>query len=110
MPAARAGETLYAGLHAADRDRAGRRQQARILPPRHVQLLLEAAEIGPSGRKANHGDAVVAGDMARSSRSMPCSPPYTTGMRQRRVFMTGGTGSCASATSFALSASKSICT
>ena len=63
MPAARTGEALHAGLHAADRNRAGRRQQPRILPPRHVQELLEAAEIGPSRRKADHGDAVVAGDM-----------------------------------------------
>ena len=65
MPAARAGETLDTRLHAADRNRAGRCQQARILPPRHVQEFVEAAEIGPSRREADHGDAVVAGDMSR---------------------------------------------
>ena len=63
MPAARAGEALHAGLHATDRDRAGRRQQARILPPRHVQEWLQPAEIGPARRKADHGDPVVAGDV-----------------------------------------------
>ena len=65
MPAARSGQALHAGLHAADRDGAGRRQQPRILSPRHMQLMFEAAEIGPAGRKADHGDAVVAGDMPR---------------------------------------------
>src|ERR1700733_3974785 len=63
MPAARARETLHTGLHAADRNSAGRRQEARILAPRHMQRMLEAAEIGPTGRKADHGDTVVAGDM-----------------------------------------------
>ena len=65
MPAARTGEALYAGLYAADRDGAGRRQQPRILPPRHVQRLLQPAEIGPAGRKADHRDAVVAGGVPR---------------------------------------------
>ena len=63
MPAAGTGQTLHAGLHAADRDGARRRQQPGVLPPRHLQRVLQAAEIRPSRRKTDHGDAVVAGDM-----------------------------------------------
>jgi len=63
VPAARRGQALDAGLDAADRDRAGRRQQPRRLPPRHVQGFVEAAEIGPARREADHGDLVVAARM-----------------------------------------------
>ena len=63
MPAARAGKALHAGLDAADRDGAGRGQQSRILPARHVQRFLQSTEIGPARRKADHGDAIIARDM-----------------------------------------------
>ena len=63
MPAAGTGEALHAGLHAADGDGAGRRQQPRILPPRHVQRFFQPAEIGPARRKADHRDAIIARDM-----------------------------------------------
>ncbi len=65
MPAAGAGEALHAGLDAADRDGAGRRQQPRILAPGHVREFLQPAELGPARREADHGDAMVAGDVAR---------------------------------------------
>src|SRR5215212_11930259 len=65
MPAAWAGEALHPGLNAADRDGAGRCQKPRILTPRHVERSLQPAEVRPTGRKADHGDTVVATDMPR---------------------------------------------
>ena len=65
MPAARPGEALDAGLHAADRDRAGRRQQPRAVTPRHRQRRIEPGEIGPARRETDHRHAIVAGGVAR---------------------------------------------
>ena len=63
MPAAGAGETLHAGLHATDRNSASRGQQPRILPSRHVQEFLQSAKIRPSRCEADHGNAIIAGDV-----------------------------------------------
>ena len=65
MPAARRREALDACLHAADRDRSGRREYARTGPPWHVQGLVETGQIRPTRREADHRDAVVAAGMPR---------------------------------------------
>src|SRR5690348_11533147 len=65
MPAAGAGKALDAGLSAADRDCAGRREQARVLSSWHLEGIVEAAQIRKARRKSDHGDAIVAGDMTR---------------------------------------------
>ncbi len=53
-PAARAGQALHAGLDAADRDGAARVSEPRLLAPGQVQGAVQAAEIGPAGREADH--------------------------------------------------------
>jgi len=78
MPAAGAGETLHAGLDAADRHGASRCQQARILLAGHVQEFVQAAEIGPPRREADHGDAIVA-------RPRHAAPRLSSGVVLRRL-------------------------
>ena len=63
MPAARRGQALDAGLHAADRDRSGRSEHPRTEPSRHMQRLVEPRQIRPARREADHRNAVIAAGM-----------------------------------------------
>src|SRR6202012_6306769 len=65
VPAAWPGQALDAGLHAADRNRAHGCEHPWILPSRHMQRFVQSTEIGPARRETDHGDAVIAADMAR---------------------------------------------
>jgi hypothetical protein len=65
MPAAGRGQTLDARLHAADRNRSRRSEDAGAWPPRHMQGFVEAGQVRPARRETDHRDAVVAAGMPR---------------------------------------------